>query len=96
MTTNPTRRFLSIDLLGEAEHARSDEFGNRAVLTAPASAPAEAPFATGMACSTRGARSSSEIVIHASSSTRKREPARVRSFFSARRPQISAGSDTSG
>ena len=25
MTTNPTRRFLSIDLLGEAEHARLGE-----------------------------------------------------------------------
>ena len=36
MTANPTRRLLSIDLLHEAEHTRLDEFGNRAVLTQPA------------------------------------------------------------
>uniref|UniRef100_UPI001E5C0102 AMP-binding protein n=1 Tax=Mycolicibacterium smegmatis TaxID=1772 RepID=UPI001E5C0102 len=38
MTTNPTRRFLSIDLLGEDEHTRLDEFGHRAVLTQPVTA----------------------------------------------------------
>ncbi len=36
MTANPTRRLFSIDLLQEAEHTRLDEFGNRAVLTQPA------------------------------------------------------------
>ena len=36
MTANPTRRLLSIDLLDEAEHADLDEWGNRAVLTRPA------------------------------------------------------------
>ena len=33
MTADPTRRLSSMDLLDEAEHARLDEFGNRAVLT---------------------------------------------------------------
>ena len=32
----PTRRLLSIDLLDEGEHADLDEWGNRAVLTQPA------------------------------------------------------------
>ena len=36
MTAEPTRRLLSLDLLDEAEHARLDEIGNRAVLTQPA------------------------------------------------------------
>ena len=36
MTADPTRRLSSIDLLDEGEHARLDEFGNRAVLTQPA------------------------------------------------------------
>jgi non-ribosomal peptide synthetase component F len=36
MTTDSTRPLSSIDLLGEAEHARLDEWGNRAVLTQPA------------------------------------------------------------
>ena len=36
MTADPTRRLSSMDLLDEAEHARLDEFGNRAVLTQPA------------------------------------------------------------
>ena len=36
MTADPTRRLSSIDLLDEAEHARLDEIGNRAVLTQPA------------------------------------------------------------
>jgi amino acid adenylation domain-containing protein/thioester reductase-like protein/non-ribosomal peptide synthase protein (TIGR01720 family) len=36
MTADPTRRVSSIDLLDESEHARLDEIGNRAVLTAPA------------------------------------------------------------
>ena len=35
MTADPTRRLSSIDLLDEAEHARLDEIGNRAVLTQP-------------------------------------------------------------
>ena len=36
MTADPTRRLSSMDLLDEAEHARLDELGNRAVLTQPA------------------------------------------------------------
>ncbi|WP_156669913.1 non-ribosomal peptide synthetase, partial [Mycobacterium sp. E3305] len=36
MTTNPTRRLLSIDLLNETEHARLDDWSNRAALTRPA------------------------------------------------------------
>ena len=36
MTADPTRRLSSIDLLDEAENARLDEVGNRAVLTRPA------------------------------------------------------------
>ena len=42
MTANPTRRLLSIDLLGEAEHADLNEWGNRAILTRPA-APVSIP-----------------------------------------------------
>ena len=36
MTVDPTGLLSSVDLLDEAEHARLDEIGNRAVLTAPA------------------------------------------------------------
>ena len=43
MTADTTRRLLSIDLLDEAEHARLDEIGNRAVLTQPAPAPVSIP-----------------------------------------------------
>ncbi|MEB3982900.1 amino acid adenylation domain-containing protein, partial [Mycobacterium sp. 663a-19] len=35
MSTDPTRRLSSIDPLGEADHGRVDELGNRAVLTHP-------------------------------------------------------------
>ena len=35
MTADPTRRLSSIDVLDAGEHARLDEIGNRAVLTAP-------------------------------------------------------------
>ena len=51
MTVNPTRRFLSIDLIGAAEHTRLDEFGNRAVLTEPVT-PVSIPvvFADRVAC----------------------------------------------
>ena len=42
MTADPTRRVSSMDLLDEAEHARLDEIGNRAVLTQPA-APVSIP-----------------------------------------------------
>ena len=38
MTADPTRRVSSIDVLDEAELARLDELGNRAVLTQPATA----------------------------------------------------------
>ena len=43
MTADPTRRLSSIDLLDDGEHARLDEWGNRAVLTRPASAPVSIP-----------------------------------------------------
>ena len=36
MTADPTRRLSSMDVLDEAEHARLDGWGNRAVLTEPA------------------------------------------------------------
>ena len=35
MTADPTRRLSSVDVLDEAERARLDGFGNRAVLTGP-------------------------------------------------------------
>ncbi|HEY2502325.1 MAG TPA: amino acid adenylation domain-containing protein, partial [Mycobacterium sp.] len=35
-TADPTQRLSSMDLLDEGEHARLDEFGNRAVLSQPA------------------------------------------------------------
>ncbi|MEE3063103.1 MAG: amino acid adenylation domain-containing protein [Actinomycetota bacterium] len=43
MTTDPTRRLSSIDLLDADEHARLEEWGNREVLTLPASAPVSIP-----------------------------------------------------
>ena len=43
MTADPTRRLSSMDVLDEAEHARLDEFGNRAVLTQPAPTPVSIP-----------------------------------------------------
>ncbi len=36
MTTDPTRRLSSMDLVDVAEHAHLDEWGNRAMLTQPA------------------------------------------------------------
>src|SRR5262249_55728147 len=39
VTADPTRRLSSMDLLDEAEHARLDGWGNRAVLTQPAPTP---------------------------------------------------------
>ena len=36
MTADPTRRLSSLDVLDRGEHARMDELGNRAVLTAAA------------------------------------------------------------
>ena len=38
MTTDPTQRLSSMDVLDAGEHARLDEIGNRAVLTQPATA----------------------------------------------------------
>jgi acyl carrier protein len=38
MTADPTRRLSSMDVLDAGEHARLDEWGNRAVLTQPATA----------------------------------------------------------
>ncbi|HWR49403.1 MAG TPA: condensation domain-containing protein, partial [Pseudonocardiaceae bacterium] len=43
VTADPTRRLSSIDLVDAGEHARLDEIGNRAVLTAPAPAPVSVP-----------------------------------------------------
>ncbi len=43
MTADPSRRLSSIDVLDEAEHAGLDGWGNRAVLTRSASAPAAIP-----------------------------------------------------
>ncbi|BBZ69419.1 hypothetical protein MPRS_05120 [Mycobacterium paraseoulense] len=45
MTTDPGRAVSSVDLLDAAEHARVDEIGNRAALTAPVAAPASIPEA---------------------------------------------------
>src|SRR4030095_2345926 len=39
MTADPTQPLSSVGLLDELEHARLEEWGNRAVLTAPASTP---------------------------------------------------------
>ena len=43
MTADPTRPLSSVGLLHELEHARLDEWGNRAVLTEPASTPVSVP-----------------------------------------------------
>ncbi|MGO9384239.1 MAG: amino acid adenylation domain-containing protein, partial [Mycobacterium sp.] len=43
MTADPTRRLSSVDLLDQAEHARLDEIGNRAVLSADASSAVSVP-----------------------------------------------------
>ena len=43
MTADPTRRLSSVDVLDGGEHARLDGWGNRAVLTQPASAPVSIP-----------------------------------------------------
>ena len=43
MTADSTRRVSSIDVLDAGEHARLDEFGNRAVLTRSAPAPVSVP-----------------------------------------------------
>ena len=43
MTADPGQRLSSIDVLDEAEHARLDGWGNRAVLTQPASMPVSIP-----------------------------------------------------
>ena len=43
MTADLTRRLSSLDLLDEGEHARLDGWGNRAVLTQPASTPVSVP-----------------------------------------------------
>jgi amino acid adenylation domain-containing protein/thioester reductase-like protein/non-ribosomal peptide synthase protein (TIGR01720 family) len=43
MTADPGRSLSSVDALDEAEHARLDGWGNRAVLTRPASAPVSIP-----------------------------------------------------
>ncbi|WP_156661429.1 condensation domain-containing protein, partial [Mycobacterium sp. 852002-51163_SCH5372311] len=43
MTGDSTRPVSSIDLLDESEHARLQEWGNRAVLTEPRSAPVSVP-----------------------------------------------------
>ena len=43
MTADPGRRLSSVDLLDEAEHARLDGWGNRAVLAQPATVPVSIP-----------------------------------------------------
>ena len=43
MTADPGRRLSSMDLLDEAEQARLDEIGNRAVLSKPAITPVSIP-----------------------------------------------------
>ena len=43
MTADPTRRLSSIDVLDEGEHARLDGWGNRAVLTQPATEAVSIP-----------------------------------------------------
>ena len=43
ITADPTRRLSSVDVLDGGEHAELDGWGNRAVLTAPASAPVSIP-----------------------------------------------------
>ena len=43
MTADLTRSLSSVDLLDEPEHARLDEFGNRAVLSKPAITPVSIP-----------------------------------------------------
>ncbi|HEY2448596.1 MAG TPA: condensation domain-containing protein, partial [Mycobacterium sp.] len=44
MTADPTRRLSAVDLLDEGEHARLDELGNRAVLSAGASSAMSVPM----------------------------------------------------
>ncbi|WP_172826157.1 non-ribosomal peptide synthase/polyketide synthase [Mycobacterium colombiense] len=48
LTADPTRRLSSVDLLGEGEHARLEELGNKAVLAGPSSVGLSVPelFAT--------------------------------------------------
>ena len=43
MTADPGRRLSSVDLLDAGEHARLDGWGNRAVLTRPATTPVSIP-----------------------------------------------------
>ena len=43
LTADPTRSLSSVDLLDEAEHARLDEMGNRAVLAKPVTGRASEP-----------------------------------------------------
>ena len=43
MTADPTRSLSSVDVLDAGEHARLDGWGNRAVLTEPATAPVSIP-----------------------------------------------------
>ncbi len=45
MTTDPSRRLSSMDMLDEAEHALLERWGNRAVLTEPVSASLSIPAA---------------------------------------------------
>ena len=43
MTADPARRLSSVDVLDEAEYARLDGWGNRAVLTEPGPTPVSIP-----------------------------------------------------
>ena len=43
MTADPSRHLSSVDVMDEVEHARLQQWGNRAALTAPVSAPVSIP-----------------------------------------------------
>ena len=62
MTTDPARTLSSIDALDDAEHARLDRWGNRAVLTQPAgTATASIPALFAAQVSARPGRGSNQL-----------------------------------
>ena len=66
MTADPARRLSSMDLLDEAEHARLDGWGNRSVLTQPATKPVSIPvlFAAQVARTPEAVAMSCEWPVH--------------------------------
>ncbi|PIB73179.1 non-ribosomal peptide synthetase, partial [Mycobacterium celatum] len=60
MTTNPSGRVSSIDLLDVPEHARLDEIGHRAVLTRP---PAAAPMTVPVLFAAQVARTPDAVAV---------------------------------